>query len=238
MFKVKKEKKLSIDKSNRKHKKEKDIFDNCPNLIELLIPDCIDEKRDYISLGENKYSRNFVISAYPSKTYLGWLDRIFTLLGDVTLSIINRPTEDDSVIRQLTKKVTILESEYQTYQNRGNIDLLHPLEKMICDYEDMRKKVQTSNDKLFFVTIFLRINATNLEELDAKSNLLRNEFAKISAKVRNLNFRQLEGLKSNLPFGNLNIYDYERNVTSDGLATMFPIASSNMESSINGVPIR
>lgn len=235
MFKVKTEKKLSIEKKSKK--KESNIFDKCPSLIELLIPDCIDEKRDYIVLGEDKYSRNFVISTYPSKTYLGWLDRIFTLLGDVTLSIINRPTQEDSVIRQLSKKVTILESERQTYLNMGNIDLLHPLEKMLYDYEDIRQKVQLGNDKLFYITILLRVNATNLKELNAKSNLLKTEFAKISAKARTLNFRQLEGLKSNLPFNELNIYDYERNVTTDGLATMFPIANSNVESSLNGVPI-
>lgn len=240
MFKAKtekKEKKLSLEKKKKGKEKEIDIFEKCPSLIELLIPDCIDEKRDYIVLGEDKYSRNFVISTYPSKTYLGWLDRIFTLLGDVTLSIINRPAQDDSVIRQLTKKVTILESERQTYLNMGNIDLIHPLEKMLYDYEDIRQKVQLGNDKLFYITILLRVNATNLKELNIKSNLLKTEFAKISAKARTLNFRQLEGLKSNLPFNELNIYDYERNVTTDGLATMFPIANSNVESSPNGVPI-
>ncbi len=235
----KKEKKISLEKARKKKlkQKEQDIFDKVPELIELIIPDCIDEKRDYTVLGENRYSRSFVISAYPNKTYLGWLDRIFNLLGDISLSIINRPANDDSVIRQLNKKVTILESERQTYESKGNIDLIHPLEKMIYDYDQIRRQVQTANDKLFFVTILLRINSTNLEELDAKSNLLKNEFAKISAKARTLNFRQLEGLKANLPFNELNIFDYERNVTSDGLATMFPIANSNTESSPNGVPI-
>ena len=219
------EKKISISKTKKKElkKEEENIFEKVPELIELLIPDCIDEKRDYIVLGDDKYTRSFVISTYPSKTYLGWLDRIFNMLGDVTLSIINRPANDDSVIRQLNKKVTILESERQTYENKGNIDLIHPLEKMIYDYDQIRRQVQTSNDKLFFITILLRINARNLEELDVKSNLLKNEFSKISTKARCLNFRQLDGLKSNLPFNALNIFDYERNVTSDGLATMFPI---------------
>jgi len=157
--------------------------------------------------------------------------------GDVTLSIINREANDDSVIRQLNKKVTILESERQTYENKGNIDLIHPLQRMIYDYDKIRMQVQTLNDKLFFITILLRINCKSLEELDIKTNLLKNEFAKISAKARTLNFRQLNGLKANLPFNQLGITDYERNVTSDGLATMFPIANSNAESNVNGVPI-
>ena len=74
------EKKISLEKEKKKKKKEVDIFDKVPELIELIIPDCIDEKRDYISLGEDKYSRCFVISTYPNRTYLGWLDKIFTLL--------------------------------------------------------------------------------------------------------------------------------------------------------------
>lgn len=130
-----------------------------------------------------------------------------------------------------------MESERQTYESRGSIDLIHPIEKMIYDYDEMRKQIQTANDKLFFVTILFRINATNLEELDTKSNILKNEFAKISSKARCLNFRQLDGLKANLPFNTLNIYDYERNVTSEGLAAMFPISSSNTESNPNGVII-
>lgn len=119
----------------------------------------------------------------------------------------------------------------------GNINQIYPLEKMIDDYDQIRQMVQMQNDKLFFITILLRINANSLEELNQKSNILKKEFSKISAKVRTLNFRQFQGLKSNLPFNQLNIVDYERNVTTNGLATMFPIANSNTESSIDGVPI-
>ncbi len=77
-----KEKKISIEKTKKKNSKKKqiDIFSKSPELIELIIPDCIEEKRDYIVLGENRYSRSFVVSAYPNRTYLGWLDRIFALL--------------------------------------------------------------------------------------------------------------------------------------------------------------
>ncbi|MCI9064130.1 MAG: DUF87 domain-containing protein [Clostridia bacterium] len=230
------EKKISTNKIKPKEKEE-NIFCKIPDLMELLIPDCVEEKKDYIYLGENRYSRNFVISAYPSKTYLGWLDRIFNLLGDISLSIIARKANEDTVIRQLTKKVTVLESEYHTYQTRGNIENLHPLEQMAYDYEEIRRDIQEKDEKLFFITIYLRINASTLENLEERSNLLKNEFAKISSKVRTLSFRQLSGLKANLPFNDSRIVDYERNVTTKGLATMFPIANCNSESSIDGVPI-
>ena len=217
--------------------KEHDVFSNAPDLIELLIPDCIHEKRDQIILGEERYSRVFALSTYPSKTWIGWLDRIFSEIGDINLSISVETVPDDTVIRQLTKKVTALESERQTYQSRGNINILHPLERMIFDYEEIREKIQDSNDRLFFITILLKINAKNLEELNTKTNLLKNEFAKISAKVRTLNFRQFDGFKASIPINRCNIHDYERNIISQGLATMFPISNSNAESSPEGVLI-
>ena len=239
----KKEQKISLKTKNLKHKirknknKEKDIFDNIPKLLDILVPDCINEKMDHIILGDERYSRTFVLATYPSKTWLGWLDGIFSQLGDINLSIQVETVSDDMVIRQLTKKVTVLESELQTYQAKGNINIVHPLQRMLYDYEGIRKQVQTSEDKLFFVTILFRINAKSQEELNNKTNLLKNEFAKMSAKLRTLNFRQFEGLKANLPLNSCKILDFERNMTADGLATMFPISNSNQESSPEGVVI-
>lgn len=239
----KKEQKISLKTKKLKHKirknknKEKDIFDNIPKLLDILVPDCINEKMDQIILGDERYSRPFVLATYPSKTWLGWLDGIFSQLGDINLSIQVETVSDDMVIRQLTKKVTVLESELQTYQAKGNINIVHPLQRMLYDYEGIRKQVQTSEDKLFFVTILFRINAKSQEELNNKTNLLKNEFAKMSAKLRTLNFRQFEGLKANLPLNSCKILDFERNMTADGLATMFPISNSNQESSPEGVVI-
>lgn len=239
----KKEQKISLKTKNLKHKirknknKEKDIFDNIPKLLDILVPDCINEKMDQIILGDERYSRTFALATYPSKTWLGWLDGIFSQLGDINLSIQVETVSDDMVIRQLTKKVTVLESELQTYQAKGNINIVHPLQRMLYDYEGIRKQVQTSEDKLFFVTILFRINAKSQEELNNKTNLLKNEFAKMSAKLRTLNFRQFEGLKANLPLNSCKILDFERNMTADGLATMFPISNSNQESSPEGVVI-
>ena len=250
-FKKKKEKKLSLKKSKRISKKvtkktkskrikdntiiEKDIFSNSPELMDLIIPDVIHEKRDQIILGEQRYSRCFVLATYPSRSYIGWLDRIYNQIPDINASMIIETSSADAVIKQLTKKVTILESEFQTYESRGNIEILHPLAQMKDDYENMRQQIQIKEDRLFYITILLRINARNLEELNEKTDILKTEFAKISAKVRTLNFRQMEGLKANLPMNNCKIHDYERNIVAEGLATMFPISNSNAESSPDGV---
>lgn len=224
-----KEKKVKINEK-KKDKPVKNFFDNVQNVMTLIIPDAVQETRDYIYLGDSRYSRNFILTVYPNKIYLGWLDDIFNKMGDINISILNECSDEDTVIRQLTHKVTVLQSEYNTFENQGNIRLLPALEESITDFEDMRRKIQTTNDRLFYVTILLRLNAENLDELNERTAVLKSEFSRISAKIRTLSFRQLEGLKDNLPINNGSIHDYERNMTASGFATMFPISSSGLSS--------
>lgn len=224
-----KEKKIKI-RAKIKEKKERNFFDNVQNVMSLIIPDAVEEKKDYMYLGEKRYSRSFILTVYPNKVYLGWLDDIFNKMGDINISIINESPNEDTVIRQLTHKVTVLQSEYNTFEHQGNIKLLPALEESIADFENMRRSIQTTNDRLFFITIVLRLNTESLEELEDKTAILKNEFSKMSAKIRTLSFRQLEGLKANLPINNTQINDYERNMTASGFATMFPISSAGLSS--------
>lgn len=224
-----KEKKVKI-KEKKREKTIKSFFDNVQNVMTLIIPDAVQETKDYIYLGESRYSRNFILTVYPNKIYLGWLDDIFNKMGDINISILNECSDEDTVIRQLTHKVTVLQSEYNTFENQGNIKLLPALEESITDFEEMRRKIQTTNDRLFYVTILMRLNAESLEDLNERTSILKSEFSKISSKIRTLSFRQLEGLKDNLPINNGSIQDYERNMTASGFATLFPISSSGLSS--------
>ena len=75
MLQVKKEKKLKPYKK-RKRVKEEDFFDNQPQLMSLLAPEVIQEKRDYIYMGDDKYARIFTLMVYPNYIEIGWLDDI------------------------------------------------------------------------------------------------------------------------------------------------------------------
>ena len=50
-----------------KKAKEINIFDNIPNFMDLIVPDTLQERKDYLCLGYNKYSRVFVMTVYPEQ---------------------------------------------------------------------------------------------------------------------------------------------------------------------------
>ena len=166
-----------------KKQEEINIFNNIPNIMDLLVPDTLQEKSDYLVLGYNKYSRTFVITVYPEQTWVSWLDDLFNI-GNINISVKIEPSSNGTVINQLTKKLVQSQSEYATYSRQGNILHLPELEKQIGDLEDLRMLIQTNQDKLFFASIFITLNAENLQELNEKTKILESELGKKTAMIR------------------------------------------------------
>ena len=71
--KMEKEKKIKLYKK-RKEKKDVNFFDNQPQLISLLAPEVVQEKRDYIYMGDDKYSRIFTLLFYPNYIGIGYFN--------------------------------------------------------------------------------------------------------------------------------------------------------------------
>lgn len=222
-----------LGKNKKIKKQEINIFDNVPSISDILLPDILQEKRDYLVLGYNKFFRTFVVTIYPEQTWVGWLDNL-SYIGNVNISVKIEPSSNSSVINQLTRKLVQSQSEYTTYSKQGNILHLPELEKQICDLEDLRMLIQTNQDKLFYATIFISLNAESLEELNEKTKILESELNKKTAMIRTLTFRQLEGLKTMLPTGEIPIANYERNMVAGGVATLIPISNPNLSHN-NGV---
>ncbi len=174
--KISKEKKIRPYKRIKKIKEE-NFFDNQPKLISLLAPEVIQENKDYIYMGNDKYSRIFTLMFYPNYIGIGWLDDILNTIGNVDISTQVQVADERNVIKYLTHKVTKLQSDYLLFEKQGNIEELHNLEENIQAFEEMRRDIQINNDKLFFIKITLRVNAKSLEKLNENSKLLRDEFA-------------------------------------------------------------
>ena len=102
-----------------KNKKRKpvNVFKNMPNVMDLLLPDILQERKDYLCLGYNKFSRIFVMTVYPEQTWVSWLDDLF-YIGNINISVKIEPSNNGNVINQLTKKLVQSQSEYATYSRQ------------------------------------------------------------------------------------------------------------------------
>lgn len=217
----------------KKQKEENNIFNNISAIEDRILPDVLEEKSDYLYLGYNKYSRIFVITIYPEQTWLGWLEEL-VYIGNVTISVKIETSSNASVIKQLTKKLVQSQAEYSNYLRQGNIAHTPVLEKEIEDLEGLRTLIQTNQDKLFLVTVFISLTCESLEKLNEKSKVLEAEINKKTAMLRTLIFKQIDGIKQMLPTGKIALSGFERNMVSGGVATLMPISNPNVSHN-NGI---
>ena len=140
MLQVKVEKKLKPYKQKRKDK-GKNFFDNQPQLLSLLAPEVIQETKDYVYMGNDKYARIFTLMIYPSYIQIGWLDDILNIIGDVDISTQVQIADERNVSKYLSHKITKLRSDYYLFESQGNIEELPKLEENIQSYEEMRHDI-------------------------------------------------------------------------------------------------
>lgn len=231
MFKFnKKEKKKDIKNSKIKVDKlylHSDIEDNVTPYKQAMMPEVLLEYKDYMYLGAEHYLRTFALSLYPSEVQIGWLDELFNV-ADIDITVYNTSVPNDLVRKKLTKKSVKLQSQYSQYKENGDITMLPQLQEAIQDIEDERYKIQTNKDKMFYSTIIIKLHAKNLEQLNNKTLAIKDILAKRYAEVKTLSLRQLEGLQCSLPIGHTPLKGFDRNMTSYGVSTLFPISNPSV----------
>lgn len=219
-----------LRKQSKKEEPEKGAYileHNVPSLHDLFIPDGLEEQSDMIVLGPSRYARTFVISLWPRDIHIGWLDEIYSL-GDVDVSVHIKPVPDRDVIMALTKKIVDAQAQYSIENKRGSILHLPELEQLIADLETIRRAIQNNQEKMFYCVAMINLHASSPEQLDEKTNTLGDILARKSTYTRSLLFRQLDGMKSCIPIGTIPIDDHWRNLTTGGVASMMPVATSDL----------
>lgn len=228
MFFKKKKKEEALTKINiEKLSIHSEIDDNVTPFSQVVMPDALLEHKDYMYLGNEHYIRTFAISLYPSEVEVGWLNELFTV-SDLDVTVYNTAIANDLVRKKLTSKSVKLQSQYNMYKEKGDITMLPQLQEAVQDIENERYQIQTNKDKMFYTTIILKLHAESLDQLEHKTLAVKDILAKKYVEIKTLSLRQLEGLQCSLPIGHTPLKGFDRNMTSYGLSTMFPISNPSV----------
>lgn len=228
---------LLKNKSNEKQKKTaaKDTLSGTQEfdksllgLQDMILPDGIEEDKDYIYLGPENYVRILSVSSYPAMIFLGWLDDVFSI-NDVAVSIHIEPIDAAVAAKMLKKRLDDVETELYTKYRKNIITDRLELEMMREELLEQLANIQRNIDRMFFVTIFVKIKARNLDELEQKTRYIESVFQKKFAITRTVVFQQLDALNDMLPSSpKLSVTEYKRNITAGGTAALSPISNPDL----------
>jgi len=226
-----------LDFLNRDDKKDaltiapvlpKDIYaEGTLDLADTIAPAALSVGSRELELGE-KFSRTFYTISYPRFLTDGWFTPIINLDRVFDVSVYVHPLETGDVLRSFQKKVAEVESQIGEREAKGLVrDPM--LDTAYRDLESLRDSLQTAQEKIFEVALYVTIYASSKEELDKVEGDIRGILDAKLVYTKPALFEQEQGFRSTLPLA-LDELAVSSKLNSSPLSSIFPFVSFDLSS--------
>jgi len=177
---------------------------------------------------ENNYQRGFVVNGYPARVSINWMDDIYSYDGDMDAALHIEPANERNALDELTAKITEYEAQYLAELDKGSIKHITALRSKIDILMQQRSKLEQNFENLFHVTTLCSLYKDDVKELNKASQMFQSSLSGSRMNVMPLDLRQDDAFKSCSPFGLLSVPDYQRNMNTGALGTMFPFYNADI----------
>jgi type IV secretory pathway VirB4 component len=194
---------------------------------DIIASPAIEVNQNYVRI-EEKFTKTYFVFSYPRYLTMGWLAPIINMDVPFDLSFFFHPIETGTILRQLRKSVTEVQSEIIERQEKGLIR--DPaLETAYQDLEDLRDKLQTAQEKMFKFGLYITIYADNKKDLEIVETTLRSILESRLIYIKPALLQQKEGLLSCFPYG-MDLLQVHNTLNTGPLSSLFPFISFDLSS--------
>lgn len=180
----------------------------------------------YVKVGD-WYHTTFFVKNWPYSGYSGWLEDLYNLDKNISLSMFIHPIPKDEAInyigRQLARFGSSAAIKEQESINDGQED------EEIISAINMRDELNKNEGRFAFVSYYITIKARSLEELKRDTKYVKTILSGMMIETKRVTLRQDDGFRCSLPHG----IDYLKDkamytFTTTPLKTFFPFISANI----------
>ncbi len=194
---------------------------------DIVAPDVIKVNSGYLDVGE-RLAISFFVFSYPRYLTTGWLAPIINMDIPVDIAMFIHPVDTSMVLKQLRRKVTEVESEIMEGQDKG-MTRDPSLETGFQDIETLRDRLQTAQEKMFQLGLYLTIYGKTSEDLLRIKTQLRSIFESRLLYIKPALYQQKEGFNSTVPYG-LDLLQIHTRMNTGPLSSIFPFISFDLSS--------
>lgn len=196
-------------------------------VADFVAPSSIETGHSYLKLGE-RFAKSFFIFSYPRYLSTTWSSPIINLDIPMDISLFFHPTKSETVLKQLRKKVTEVQAEIMEREEKGLIR--DPsLEIAYRDLEELRDRLQTAQERMFYFGLYLTVYADNEEELRNIETTLRSILEARMIYIKPALYQQKEGFISSSPYL-LDQLQVHTSINTGPLSSVFPFVSYDLSS--------
>ncbi len=207
--------------------KQKLFEQEVTGIKDIIAPPAIEINQNFVNI-EEKIAKTYFVFSYPRYLTMGWLAPIINMDVPFDLSFFFHPIETGTILRQLRKSVTEVQSEIIERQEKGLIR--DPaLEVAYQDLEDLRDKLQTAQEKMFKFGLYITIYTDNKKELELIETKIRSVLESRLIYIKPALLQQKEGMISCMPYG-MDLIQIHNTLNTDPLSSLFPFISFDLSS--------
>jgi type IV secretory pathway VirB4 component len=205
-----------------------DIFDRkALEVKDIIAPSSIVLSPNFLKLGE-RFVKPFFIFSYPRYLSTGWFAPIINLDTPIDISIFINPIDTGIILKQLRRKVTEVQAEMAERAEKGLIREPE-LETSYQDLEGLRDRLQTAQEKIFKLGLYLAVYGKEEKEIKDTENTLRSILESRLIYIKPALYQQKEGFNSCAPYG-LDQLQVHTSMNTEPLSSLFPFTSFDLSS--------
>ena len=219
--------KLFGKKQKREAIPEKLFEAEAMNAVDLVAPASIEVKPSYSMLGE-RMTKSFFIFSYPRYLTTSWFAPVINLDIPMDISFFTHPIDAGLILKQLRRRVTEVQAELMEREEKGLIR--DPaLETAYRDIEELRDRLQTAQERMFQLGLYLTVYADTKEEMDSIETNLRSILESRLIYIKPALYQQKEGFITTSPYclDKLNVH---APMNTEPLSSVFPFVSFDLSS--------
>ena len=194
-------------------------------IADFIVPESVKVEPELIHLGE-RLTKSLFIFSYPRYLSTGWVSPVINLNSPLTLSFFIHPMPTGYILKQLEKKTTEIQAEIAEREEKGLISS-PKLQTAFRDIEDLRMKLQTAQERMFRVALYITIYGDAKKEIRDVQTSLRAILESKLVYIKPALYQQKEAFNSCLPYG-LDKLGISTSMNTSPLSSTFPFVSSDL----------
>ena len=230
----KKPKSRVLNKKELKFKEEKEIIESekvfrkgAVSIIDIIAPSAMKINADHLRVG-SKFARTIFIVGYPRYITVGWFAPIINFSSTLDISMFFYPIKSHVVLKQLKKKVGILEAQMISDSEKGAPR--DPLrETAVQNIEQLRDSLTQGIERFFQFALYITLYADSLDKLNKITDKVELVLGGKLIYSRKVFYQAEQGFNSTLPFANDEL-QITFNMNSSPCASSFPFMSAELTS--------
>lgn len=193
---------------------------------DYICPDSMEFEKDYFKMG-NRYGRVLFLKEYASYIKDSMVAELTDLNRNLMMSIDVVPVPTDEAVREAESRLLGVETNITNWQRKQNQNnnfsatIPYDMEAQKKEMKEFLDDLTTRDQRMMFAVLTMVHTAESKEQLDNDTEALLTIARKHLCQFGVLNFQQLDGLNTVMPFGTRKI-DAFRTLTTESLAVFIP----------------